>query len=319
MKKWGVTILVVVVVAIAIIIVATRKKEPTAVKFGYQPVASNYPFFVALEKGFFEDEGLRVKPVKFQSSNTAAEAMVTGRIVSDASTTMTVLLGIEARSPGQLKAYAFQTHTKTDFLESIIVRKGAGIRSLSDLKGKKIGIFPGSFNKKITELVLKDFLDPEEDVTLVPMAPPLQLQALSSGQVDALVSYEPTTSIALEKGLAEVLEHAPWEKHVMDPFPAVAYCLPTKFIETNPDVARRIVRAMYKAIDYIRNHPVEAARTIPKYTPVERNLAAKLNQPLQQKADEVDRDAVQKVSDLLYSAGILEKKVETRNIYYEAE
>ena len=252
------------VVAIAIVLVAygiyylSQSKtvgDPIKVKIGYQALASSWAFFVANEKlpgrdkSFFEEEGLQVEAIQFDSSNRAAEAMLRGDIVTDSATTMTVLLNIEESSPGTLKCFGFQMHTKSEFLESFIASKGSGIQGYGDLKGKKIGVFPGSLNQEITKLLLKDYLDPEKDVEIVQMAPPIQLQAITLGQVDALISYEPTTSLALKQGVAELVEDSPWARNIFEPFPVATYCFTAQYIRKEPETAKKIARAWGKAID----------------------------------------------------------------------
>lgn len=300
-----------------------QRVEPlTKLRIGYQPLASSWVFYVAnaklpgREKSFFEEEGLQVEPVRFDSANSAAESMLRGDIATDSAITMTVLFNIEDRSPGSLKCFAFQMHTKSQFLESFIAKKGAGIKGYADLKGKTIGVFPGSLNQLLTRILLKDYLNPEKDVTIVQMAPAIQLQAIALGQVDALISYEPTTSLALKQGLAEVVEDSPWAKHIFEPFPVAAYCFTTKFISENPQTASRIVRAWFKAIDYVRADPSSAANTITAYTGIEPDLARELRQPMQQKVTEVDRAAIQRLVDLFRRIDIISKTIDTSDIYY---
>ena len=318
----GVVAIAITLVAYGIYYLSQSKiiEGPIKVKIGYQALASSWAFFVANEKlpgrdqSFFEEEGLQVEAIQFDSSNRAAEAMLLGEIVTDSATTMTVLLNIEDSYPGTLKCFGFQVHTKSEFLESFIASKGSGIQSFGDLKGKKIGVFPGSLNQEITKLLLKDYLDPEKDVEIVRMAPPLQLQAITSGQVDALISYEPTTSLALKQGVAELVEDSPWARNIFEPFPVATYCFTAQYIRKEPETAKKIARAWWKAINFIHSNPAQAAKTIPVYTKIDPALAGELNQPAQQTSTEVDRQAVQKLADLYYSFGLVSKKIDTSDI-----
>ncbi len=317
-------VIIIAVAASGLYYAARQSTTQTAhsVKIGYQALAGSWAFYVAnevlpgREKSFFAEQGLDVEAIRFDSSNNAAEAMLRGDIATDSATTMTVLFNIEERSPGTLKCFGFQVHTTTEFLESLIARKGSGIKGYGDLKGKKIGVFPGSLNQAITKLLLKDHLNPDIDVSIVRMTPPIQLQALTIGDVDALISYEPTTSIALAKGVAEIVEDSPWAKHIFEPFPVATYCFTTEYLNRHGETAQKIVRAWFKAIDYIRTNRDNASGTIPSYTEIEPSLAQKLNQPAQQKSTEVDRDAVQRLADLYLEFGIISRKIDTANIYY---
>ena len=94
------------------------------------------------------------------------------------------------------------------------------------------------------------------------------------------------------------------------------YCFTTRFLEEQPETAEKITRAWFRAIEFIRTNPDEAAATIPIYTNIEPSLAKKLNQPAQQKSTEVDREAVQKVADLYQSFGIISKPIDTSGMFF---
>jgi len=195
------------------------QRQVIPVRVGYQALASSWAFYVANERlpgratSFFEDEGLAVEPIRFDSSNKGGEALLRGDIVTNSATTLTVLLNIEESAPGTLKCYAFQMHTSAHFFESVMVRKGSGIEKYEDVRGKTIGVFPGSLSEALTRALLGKYFPAEKDTKIVQLNPPLQLQALAGGQVDALISYEPTTTLALDKGVATLLEHSPAQGH----------------------------------------------------------------------------------------------------------
>ena len=243
--------------------------------------------------------------------------MLRGEIATDSATTMTVLFNIEERAPGSLQCFGFQVHTEEEFLESLIVRKNSGISGYADLAGKKIGVFPGSLNYAITELLLSKFIDPDsESVDVVRMPPPVQLQAITLGEVDALISYEPTTSLALKNDVAELVEDSPWAKRIFSPFPVASYCFTTDYIAKSKGTADKIARAFFKAIDYIRSNRHEASATISKYTSIDPEIALSLRQPAQQKSTEVDRDAVDRLVELYRSFGVISKPVDASGIYF---
>lgn len=53
------------------------------IKIGYLPLVMSLPTFVAAERGFFKEEGLKVEPVPFQSGTAIIDALVAGRIQAD--------------------------------------------------------------------------------------------------------------------------------------------------------------------------------------------------------------------------------------------
>lgn len=316
MKQIAKTLFLFVLTA-CFIFTGCSKKTPQNVKIGYQPLASNVPFYVAMEKGLFTDEGLKVEPIRFESANSAVEALLNNQIATDVVIPLFVIFSIEQNNPDQFRLYAFQSDTKDHSHEALIVRKNSDINSLNDFKGKKIGCFPGSASKTYIEVMLKDILDVKKDITIVPMPPQLHLQALENEQVDVLLAFEPTLTIALEKGIAKVILKSSFAKLLRDPFPVTAFPFTKKFVEENPKIARKIVKAFYKSFDYIKNNASEANKTIVKYTNLDEKYVSVLNQLLQQKLNEITEKQIQDFADWHYEIGLLKNKIDVSNIIYK--
>jgi len=302
--------------AMATVVVVTGcGRKPEEIKIGYIPITLDLPFFVAMEKGYFGGEGLKVSPVKFLTSNPMAEALLSGHIDAITSCSLEVVLAIEQNVPGELRVFMVQANTKTRYIDYILVKIDSPISDMADLKGKKIGTFPGSTILTYTKIILRKLaIDPEKDVTIVQLSPQIQIEALSSGQVDALFTLEPIGTVALKEGVAKPLLKGPLY-YIMDPLPGGAYAFSAKFVKKNPKLARKIMRAMYKAVDYIRANETQAKMLLPNWTPVSEDLALEINVIPYWKLEEVDREAVQKLSDLLYREKNLFKKVETTKLY----
>ena len=280
------------------------------VKIGYNPISYDLPFFVAQEKGYFREQGLDVDPVLFATSNLMAEALIAGRIDVITSVSVAVLLGVEQNDPGKFKVFMIHVSSSSRPADYILVKKNASIKSIEDLRGRKIGVHPGSTMLTYAKLALKQFLDPNHDIDIVQLPNQLQIQALVTGQVDALFAYEPVASISLSEGLADVLLAAP-KNLIMDPMPSGAYAFSSKLYEDNPEITKKIQTAMEKAVDYIREHEREAKKFIAKFTPIEEEIALKINVVEYWKREEINKTSVQLFSDILYREGILFKKVNT--------
>jgi NitT/TauT family transport system substrate-binding protein len=319
MKQITKTLFLIGFILNVILLTGCSNKSNKIVKIGYQPLASNVPFYVAMEKGFFTDEGLKVEPVRFESANTAVEALLNNQIATDVVIPLFVIFSIEQNNPDQFRLYAFQSDTKEHTHEAFIVRKDSKITSLKDFKGKKIGCFPGAAAQAYIKIMLKNVLNENEDITIVPMPPQLQLQALENKQIDVLLAYEPTLTIALEKGVAKVILKSSFAKLLRDPFPVTAFPFTKKYVDENPKIARKIVNAFYKSFDYIKKNPLEANKTIVKYTNLDEKYVGKLNQLLQQKLGEISKKQIQDFADWHYEIGLLKKKIDVSGIFYKGE
>lgn len=289
--------------------------KPGEVRIGYVPITLDLPFFVAVDKGFFADEGLKVIPSKFVTTNPEAEALVGGRIDVITSASLEVVFTIEQTAPGQLRIFMVQANTKDRYIDYILVNKDSPIDSVQKLKGKKIGAFPGSTILTYTKIILSRLgLNPEKDVQIVQLPPSSQIDALVSGKVDAIFALEPIGTTALSKSLARSLLTGPLY-YIMDPLPGGAYALSSAFTKKNPGLAKKVVRAMDKAVEFIRTHEVEAKKLLPKWTEIPGEFADKINVIPYWKLSEIDKPAVQRLADLLYENGILTKKIETERLY----
>ena len=296
------------------LLVGCGKQEPTRVSFGYQPFGSNLTFFVAMEKGFFKEEGLEVKPEKIISANDAANAVVNGAIVGNATVPLNVLLNIEENQPGLMKIFMVKATSKDMWSDYLLVKKGSKISSISQLKGKKVGGYPGSAQQTLIKLILKQFMD-MKDIITVEMPPNTQLQGLDSGQIVALLTYDDLAITALQNNIAQVLVENPICKYVVNPFYGFPYVLSTKFVKENPKTARKVRDAMYKAADFIKTNEKESRQIMAKWVGTKPEIADKVNLWAQVKVEDVDKVALQKLADIFYEGSVTKKRIDTSHLY----
>jgi len=297
-----------------VLLSSCTKGPPAKVSFGYQPFGSNLPFFVAAEKGFFKQHNIEVEPVKIISANDAANAVVQGSIVGNATVPLNVLLNIEENQPGLMKIFMVKATSKERWSDYLLVKKGSPIRSIADLKGKKVGGYPGSAQQILIRLILRQFMD-DKDILTVEMPPSTQLQGLDAGQIDALLTYDDLAITALENGIAQVLEEDPICKHVVNPMYAFPYVLSSKFVKDNPTAAKEIRDAMYQAADFIKTNEPEARQIMAKWVGTKKEIADKVNLWDQPKAEQIDRAALQKLADIFFDAGVTKKRIDTSHLY----
>lgn len=309
-----------ILIVLAVIILVTGcAREPAKVKIGYQKTEIYQHLFTAIEKGFFRDESVDVEPVEFASANLMAEAIVAGRIDGTGASAFPVIFSIEQNSPGQFKIYIINAITNTAFPDYILVKKDSKINSLLELKGKKIGTYPGSTILTYTKVILKHFFDPYKDISIIQLKPELQLQALETGQVDAIFALEPIASLGIVRGIARILEEAPLAKYIMDPLPGNGSTFSPKFLKENPEAAEKVKNAMYRAIDFLNNpqNTQEVKEILAKWTQMEPEVIERLRPLRYWKLEEIDREAVQKLADLLFEERSLEKRINTSSLYYD--
>lgn len=286
------------------------------VGFGNMPVG--YPYFVAFEKGFFAAEGLKVEPIFLMPVNRMADALIAGKIDASAPMSLVTLLSIEEKSPGLFKILCSTSGDLKHFGDRLLVKKDSPIRDVRQLAGKKIGVIQGTTAIICLKIVLRHWLNPEKDVTLIPMEPRFHMNALLSGQVDALLASEPLTSILLEKDEARSILDAPLEKYVMNPFPGAVSVVSTKFLSQNPEAVRNFSRAMNRAVGYLRTNPEECRKIFSKFTGLP-DSTSNPGQARYWKLSEIDAEVLQRFADILLREGFLKKNISIQTLIYRPE
>jgi len=285
------------------------------VKIGYKATSHYLPVFVAKEKGFFEQEGLNAEIVEFQSSNHVLEGVISGHLDAGRGA-LVKQFTIELKEPGTLKTFLVNKQTKYNYIDYIIIRKDSNIKSVKELKGKKIGTNAGSVESSFLIAVLGKFGLNKGDYEIITMEPGLLPQVLEAEQIDAFMSYEPITTIAIKKDIGKILVSAPIEKYIIDPLVSGGCYMRADYIEKNPEKAHKIIRAFYKAAEFIENNPEECRKIITKYTPLEEDMSSDLH-ILEVKKPSVLKDAVQEHADIIFKEGIIDKRLDVSNIFYE--
>jgi NitT/TauT family transport system substrate-binding protein len=204
--------------------------------------------YVAEAKGFFKDEGLENETIAI-GGPAAIAALVSGNIdFSGAGGS-----GLRAATKGaELKAVLYQTEKVTWFF---VVH--ASIKQASDLKGKKIavGLIGDSEDRFSTMFVERAGLS-AKDITRIPMGTSsgARIAAIKSGSLHAAVLDPGGMIVAEKEGL-----HSLGFLGDLFPLPFQGYVVTDKKIAENPGQIKRWVRAMVRALMFLRDRPEESA------------------------------------------------------------
>ena len=308
--------LVLVTLLISIGLGSSCARKPQRIRIGYLPINLSLPFFVAVDKGYFSQAGIEVEPVEYTTADQLTNALLAGSIEMTANTSTSTFLGTVEESPGFGEIYMISIHDPQNYLDALLVKKGSAIKRVEDLKGKKIGIFPGSTNVVNLSIALNNFhMNAKTDVEIVQLPPQNHIGALASGQVDALYTLEPLVTVAISQGVGEVLLQGLNAKYMVNPFPGGVYLVSTKFYENNRPIARKAMEAVYQAVDFIRSNEPEARKSYEKYTPIKGEIAQKTHIGAWWKLDEIQKDKVRMLIDVLYQNKLLKTNLDIENYY----
>jgi NitT/TauT family transport system substrate-binding protein len=173
--------------------------QAAKVKLGVLKLTSSAVLFLGAEKGYFKEFGIDPEFVYFQAAQPIAVALASGDIDVGATG---VTAGLYNAVAGGVKMWivADKGREWPDFnLTALLVRKDlhdGGVRTLRDLKGKKIGVtqIGSTFHYNLGNFLEKEGMSPG-DVEMVPLqALPALSDALAAKRLDAVLTAEPFVS-----------------------------------------------------------------------------------------------------------------------------
>lgn len=248
---------------------AGSSADPIEVRFTYSEKACYLPVVVAVEKGFYEAEGLKIVPKVVTGGIESAEALVSGQAdfgtMGDAPTVIAL-----SRSKDMRLVCCQATGEK---MHRIVVRNDSGIKEPKDLEGKRVAVQMGSSTHGGFLLYCTKHNVDVSKIKLVSLSPKDFPEAMVAKQVDAIVGSEPWPGNVMSK-CKESHEMANLEGLGNSyPLPIIASA---KFLQAHPTAAAAVVRATQKAVDLIKSSPDEAAAAISAKSgvPAERELKA---------------------------------------------
>ena len=234
----------------------TGGAAPIKLKIGYSVWVGYGPLFIARDKGYFKDEGLDVELVKVEDPKDRFAALSGKQLDGLVTTLDTMTLYWRSETPFA----AVLGLDESAGGDGILVRKEVNIGSVTDLKGKKIGVNVGSVSNFLLDYLLQQNGITDADVSLVKMKQGDVPAALASGQIDAGVTWEPHLSkAAKDPSLAILTTSKDTPGLIVD-----ALVLRRDVITANQGVATMLSRAWNKAIEYQKANADDAAAIMQK-------------------------------------------------------
>lgn len=299
-----------------------RAQAAPRIRIGYWPVAAGLPFFAAIEKGYFKEAGLDVEPLKFAGAQQVMEAMLAGRSDGSSNGTGSANLAIgEIAQPGLFKIFCTNPSNATHVLEEFIVAKDSPIKTMADLKGKRVASGPGIQNVTLAKTMLERSGAGSMSVTELPIGQ--HVAAIAAGQVDAVYTLEPTGTVGRLNGTTRVLEAGVVAHYVLGdpqaPWHGGSASLTSEFLKKHPELAKKYIAAYARGIDLVRKNPAEARQFLKGYTAIEGPLTGEVplaSYMLYSEFKPSDVAYFQKFYDLFTEKGIFQKKVAVDGLLY---
>jgi NitT/TauT family transport system substrate-binding protein len=241
--------------------------EATKVIIGMDaPTLSDLPLSLALKKDFFKPEGLNVLPVLFRSGPTAMQALVSDSIQFSTG----FGTGTRAAMAGAPVKGIVGFNNKPAFI--LYGRRESGIRSIADIKGKKIAVTGvGSTTDYAARAILTNHhVDPDKEVSILAVGSESVFAALQKGAVDAAILWAPGFAIAEKLGMVRLQSLA----DIME-LPGSGVVVSDQLIKENPLLIKKFLRGTIKGFHYVHDskNKDEIVSLIRKDFNLERDIA----------------------------------------------
>ena len=188
----------------------TMAQAPTVIRVGTLKLVGGAPLFWGADRGYFRQEGLQVQFTYFGAAAPVATATVTGDVDVGATGITGTLFNLAAGG-GKIYLVADRGQERPGYpLNTVVVTKttyASGVRSLRDLRGKRVGIttFGSTFHYQIAKLLERDAMT-LQDVQLVPLREVnLVAEALRTGQIAAALLSPPWGAASEQEGWGTIL------------------------------------------------------------------------------------------------------------------
>ncbi len=249
------------------------KTEVVSVKFvlDWAIQGPQAPFIVALEKGYFAQEGLAVIMDRGYGSADAVSKVASGAYQIGYGS-LDALIEFNVKNPGKELMAVYVVLNSPPY--SVITLKGKGINSPKDLEGRKIGAPEGDAPRRLFPVFAKAVgIDPAK-VEWVSMSPPLREPSLVKGEVDAITGFYFTgylNLLALNVNPEDIVAFK-YKDYGVELY-GNAIIVRKDFMQSNPEAVAKFVRAVNRALKEVIADPEKAADYVKQRDPlVDRNV-----------------------------------------------
>jgi NitT/TauT family transport system substrate-binding protein len=220
------------------------------------------PLMLAIDKGFFREQGIDTEMKNIPASGDRIAALTAGSV---AFSNLGRIAAIVEMARGNRTFYTFANIDDSPGNEGCWARPG--FDSFKSLRGKKVA---ANTSAQITmNGLLENEGMTEKDVQFVNLPGPEMAAALAKGDVDAACVWDPLlTQVKAGTPGGKLLgldSDTPNGKKFGTMASPDIMIISKKLVDEHPDLARKLVIAIFKGVDYTNAHPQETAETVAHY------------------------------------------------------
>ena len=277
------------------------------------------PQYVAIEEGYFKDEGLDLTLVTGFGADKTMTAVISGE--ADIGF-MGAEASVYAYQEGAMDAvvnFAQLTQRAGNFL---VAREEMPDFKWEDLKDKKVlGGRKGGMPEMVFEYILrKNGLDPQKDLTIDQSIDFGYTAAAFTGDTSAdfTVEFEPSATALEKEGAGYVVASLGVDSGYV---PYTSYSAKTSYMEKNPEIIQKFTNALQKGMEYVQSHtPEEIAEVIaPQFAETDLDTVTAIvkryyDQDTWKSNLIFEKESFELLEDILEDSGELSERVSYENL-----
>ena len=219
------------------------------------------PQYVAIEEGYFKDEGLDLTLVTGFGADKTMTAVISGEADIGFMGAEASVYAYQEGATDPVVNFAQLTQRAGNFL---VAREEMPDFKWEDLKDKKVlGGRKGGMPEMVFEYILrKNGLDPQKDLTIDQSIDFGSTAAAFTGDTSAdfTVEFEPSATALEKEGAGYVVASLGVDSGYV---PYTSYSAKTSHMEKNPEIIQKFTNALQKGMEYVQSHtPEEIAEVI---------------------------------------------------------
>lgn len=266
--------------------------------------------FIADDQGFISDQGLEYEIVSFANGAEAVDSLQAGQIqVAFGAADTFPIRGVDSGIIG-LTAVSQQP-------EAVSIVVSSDVEGPEDLKGRSIGIVPGSVSQYVLEnMYLADAGLTRDDYSVTQTGPAEMVALMARGDIDAFALWDPFPANAV-KALGDKVKLITTSGELG--IPNTTYLLVSKDSlsdEAYTAAYGKLIRALQQAQTFLKENPEEAGKIIGAATQLtEEEMAERLAQlRLEVFMDDSAVDEIDNYNEILSSTGAIPEKIDISQV-----
>jgi sulfonate transport system substrate-binding protein len=288
----------------------STEQKVSNINISYVKSPLNVPSIIEKKKNLFQDEfskdNIKVTFPEITEGSKMTEAVAAGSLdFCNAIGATSVILA--AANGVNIKIIGMYSRAPKAFT---IMAKNPDIKSVEDLKGKKIVGPKGTILHQLLIGALKNKNMKVEDVQFINMGIPQGVSALMSGSADVALVAGPAVPQALEKG-AHIITTG---EGILDA--TIVIAARKDFLDKHVDIAKRYMDIHNKSLQFMKDNPEETYKLASEETQISVDKVKEMYNwyDFNPKITEKDIKEIEKTQDFLIENGMLKKKVDVKSL-----